>query len=67
MYSDDRSFVELFVDVMYDPIALDCSVILSSDEAASRLIVDAFCIGIVTGYPGVLGVSDLIELFPRIF
>ena len=40
MYSDDRSFVELFVDVMYDPIALDCSVILSSDEAASRLIVE---------------------------
>jgi len=40
VYSDDRSFVELFVDVMYDPIALDCSVILSSDEAASRLIVD---------------------------
>ena len=24
-------------------------------------------LGIVTGYPGVLGVSDLIELFPRIF
>ena len=24
-------------------------------------------VGIVAGYPGVLGVSDLIELFPRIF
>jgi len=24
MYSDDRSFVELFVDVMYDPIEMGC-------------------------------------------
>jgi len=40
MYSDDQSFVKLFVGVMYDQIALDCSVILSSDEAVSRLIMD---------------------------
>jgi len=30
-------------------------------------LVTATVVGIVAGYPGVLGVSDLIELFPRIF